>query len=72
MASIVYSLMEEIDKLDRYRTTYQMFIKLRSEAGKDDQISMDEMEKLLDRDLDGKLGSYEEFDWDEPVGRERW
>lgn len=24
------------------------------------------------RDYNGKLGPYEEFDWGEPVGRERW
>lgn len=85
--------MEEIDKLDRYRAAYQVFMKLRSEAGKDDRISMDELEKLLDMDLGerssvvskrhrtleerakdfgGKLGPYGEFDWGEPVGRERW
>ena len=24
------------------------------------------------KEYDGKLGPYEEFDWGEPVGRERW
>ncbi len=24
------------------------------------------------REFNGKLGPYEEFDWGEPVGRERW
>ena len=86
--------MEEIDRLDRYRTAYQLFMKLRNAEKKKDKeglASMSEWEKIPDiekedaavsrrhrtleeraEDFGGKLGPYEEFDWGEPVGRERW
>ncbi len=86
--------MEEIDRLDRYRTAYQLFMKLRNaekEKDKEGLASMSEWEKIPDiekedtavsrrhrtleeraEDFGGKLGPYEEFDWGEPVGRERW
>lgn len=88
--------MEEIDKLDRYRAAYQLFIRLKNamkSADKESGISINELEKMLDMeagegnaassrqhrsleeragDFGGKLGPYEEFDWGEPVGRERW
>ncbi len=88
--------MEEVDRLDRYRAAYQLFIKLKNavkNADKEGGISMSELEKMIDmelgegnaahlrrhrsleeraEDFGGKLGPYEEFEWGEPVGRERW
>lgn len=86
--------MEEIDRLDRYRTAYQLFMKMRDaegESGKEGRERMNELVNMPDRDeesaaiskkhrtleeraksFDGKLGPYEEFDWGDPIGRERW
>ncbi len=86
--------MEEIDRLDRYRAAYQLFMKLRNaerESSKGEIELMDELASMPDLDEEGaalpkqhrtleeraksfggKLGPYEEFDWGEPVGREKW